>query len=79
MPYLAILAANGKETYVAKDGQLTVDSMLTLGASSTLHVGLEDEKDAQGNVIESVLTGDSFAKTLNLNSATLFVDLSLAI
>ena len=68
------LAANGKETYVAKDGQLTVDGMLTLGASSTLHVGLEDEKDAQGNVIESGSTGYLFAKTLNLNGATLFVD-----
>ena len=65
------LAAKG-ETYVAKDGLLTVDGMLT--ASDTLVVGLDDEKDAQGNVIESGSTGYLFAKTLNLNGQTLFVD-----
>ena len=65
------LAAKG-ETYVAKGGQLTVDGMLT--ASDTLVVGLDDEKDAQGNVIESGSTGYLFAKTLNLNGQTLFVD-----
>ena len=65
------LAAKG-ETYVAKDGLLTVDGMLT--ASDTLVVGLDDEKDAQGNVSESGSTGYLFAKTLNLKGATLFVD-----
>ena len=65
------LAAKG-ETYVAKGGQLSVDGMLT--ASDTLVVGLDDEKDAQGNVIESGSTGYLFAKTLNLNGQTLFVD-----
>ena len=65
------LAAKG-ETYVAKDGLLTVDGMLT--ASDILVVGLDDEKDAQGNVIESGSTGYLFAKTLNLNGQTLFVD-----
>ena len=65
------LAAKG-ETYVAKDGLLTVDGMLT--ASDTLVVGLDEEKDAQGNVIESGSTGYLFAKTLNLNGQTLFVD-----
>ena len=43
-------------------------------ASDTLVVGLDDEKDAQGNVIESGSTGYLFAKTLNLKGATLFVD-----
>ena len=45
-----------------------------LTASDTLVVGLDDEKDAQGNVIESGSTGYLFAKTLNLNGQTLFVD-----
>ena len=67
------LAAKG-ETYVAKGGQLSVDGMLTTDAGSVLVVGLDDEKDAQGNVIESGSTGYLFAKTLNLNGATLFVD-----
>ncbi len=45
-----------------------------LTASDTLVVGLDDEKDAQGVVIESGSTGYLFAKTLNLNGQTLFVD-----
>ena len=69
------LTAKGDENYVAKGGQLTVDGVLTTGgANHYIYVGQDDEKDAQGNVIESGSTGYLFAKTLNLNGATLFVD-----
>ena len=69
------LTAKGDENYVAKGGQLTVDGVLTTGgANHYIYVGQDDEKDAQGVVIESGSTGYLFAKTLNLKGATLFVD-----
>ena len=69
------LTAKGDENYVAKGGQLTVDGVLTTGGDNHyIYVGQDDEKDAQGVVIESGSTGYLFAKTLNLNGATLFVD-----